>query len=63
MHGDVRGAGVLLGEREQGIALGATDAAARVLAEEENDESENQTETDHQGERDDRHGRVGLIAV
>lgn len=50
---------LFLAEREQRIAFGAADAAARVFAQEENDKGKNQREADREGEWDDRH--VGEI--
>jgi hypothetical protein len=55
-RGRVRKAGFFLRERQQRIAFGAAHGPTRVLAEEENDESENEAETDGESERDDGHG-------
>lgn len=52
----VRKTGSFLRERQQRIAFGAAHAAPRVLAEEEDDESEDQTEADREGEWNDGHG-------
>jgi hypothetical protein len=46
-------------EREQRVALSAAEATARMLAEEENDESKDQAETDRKSEGNDGHGRSG----
>ena len=43
-------------EGEQRIAFGTTEPTARLLAQEEHHESEDQTETDRDGEWDDGHG-------
>lgn len=62
-RGRVRKAVSLVSEREQRVALSAAETTARMFAEEEDDESEDQAEADREGEWDDGHGRKGEWAV
>jgi len=46
----------LIGERQKRLALGAVEMTAPVFADKEHDKGENETETDGERERYDRHG-------
>jgi hypothetical protein len=48
-------------EWQKRVALGAADATARVLTEEEDDEGEDETEADCESERNYGHGAEGLM--
>jgi hypothetical protein len=45
-----------IGQRQEGLAFRTGEAAARMFAQEKKHKSENQTETDGEGERNDGHG-------